>query len=621
VDKGENVKLILLGSPGAGKGTQSRLLETRYGVAQISTGDMLRAEVNAGTAIGLEARSLMDAGNLVSDDILIRMIAERIKQPDCIKGFILDGFPRTTRQADALDKMLHEHEIKLDAVIELTVDAAALVERIAGRFTCANCGEGYHDGFKQPSKAGVCEKCSGTEFIRRPDDNAETIHTRLKAYDAQTAPIIPYYREKGCLHSVDGMARMAEVEARIEAVLRKVKAVRVQEFAPAGETARKNEVRTSEATVTFKRTDLHDYISTASEIIEEARAGRKFILVDDEDRENEGDLIVPAQFATPAVINFMATHARGLICLAMSRSRCESLGLSLMSQNNGSRHETAFTISIEARDGVSTGISAADRSRTISVAINPEMGRGDIVSPGHVFPLMARDGGTLVRAGHTEAAVDISRLAGLAPAGVICEIMNDDGTMARLPDLVAFAQRHKLKLGTIADLIAYRRRTEKLLKAVEHGEYIEPNGSRWRIVVYRNRVDGVEHIAFVMGELGGTDPVLVRMHAVDTMNDIMGGHHLASLRGAARMLATERRGVVVLIRESRPTAVSERVRSIMHPRPAQPALRDYGVGAQILVDLGVKNMILLSNHERTLVGLEGYGLNLVEQRGIERVYD
>ncbi|MFT4438961.1 3,4-dihydroxy-2-butanone-4-phosphate synthase [Caballeronia sp. 15715] len=377
----------------------------------------------------------------------------------------------------------------------------------------------------------------------------------------------------------------------------------------------------SKVASTIKREELHDCISSTSDIIEEARAGRMFILVDDEDRENEGDLIIPAQFATPDAVNFMAKHARGLICLAMTRSRCESLGLPLMNQFNGSRLETAFTVSIEAREGVSTGISAADRSRTISVAVDPQMGRGDIVSPGHVFPLMARDGGTLVRAGHTEAAVDISRLAGLAPAGMICEIMNEDGSMARLPDLVAFAQQHGLKVGTIADLISYRRRTEKLLEVVEHGEFTEPNGTHWRIVVYRNLVDQVEHVAFIIGDLGGGDPVLVRMHAVDTMSDIMGGHHLASLRGAARMLAAANRGVVVLIRESRPTAVSERVRFIMHPQPMESALRDYGVGAQILVDLGVKDMILLSNHERTIIGLEGYGLNLVKQHEIDRVYD
>jgi 3,4-dihydroxy 2-butanone 4-phosphate synthase/GTP cyclohydrolase II len=368
---------------------------------------------------------------------------------------------------------------------------------------------------------------------------------------------------------------------------------------------------------TLKAVSLHDYISSAAEIIDEARAGRIFILVDDEDRENEGDLIIPAQFATPDAVNFMAKHARGLICLAMTKSRCERLGLPMMSQANGSLHETAFTVSIEAKQGVTTGISAADRARTISVAINSEMGREDIVTPGHVFPLMARDGGTLVRAGHTEAAVDIARLAGLTPAGVICEIMNDDGTMARLPDLVAFAQRHNLKLGTIADLIAHRRRTEKLVKRVEQGVYASPHGGQWRVISYQNRVDQVEHVAFVMGDLSGDAPVLVRMHAIDTISDIMGGEHLFSLRGAMRMVVEERRGIVVLIRESRPNAVAECIRHMMQMSRAEPALRDYGIGAQILVDLGVKDMILLSNHERTIVGLEGYGLNVVEQRRIE----
>ena len=367
----------------------------------------------------------------------------------------------------------------------------------------------------------------------------------------------------------------------------------------------------------LKTAGLHDYISSAAEIIDEARAGRIFILVDDEDRENEGDLIIPAQFATPDAVNFMAKHARGLICLAMTKSRCERLGLSMMSPANGSRHETAFTVSIEAKEGVSTGISAADRARTISVAINSELGREDIVTPGHVFPLMARDGGSLVRAGHTEAAVDIARLAGLTPAGVICEIMNDDGTMARLPDLVAFAQRHNLKLGTIADLIAHRRRTEKLVKRVEQGVYASPHGGQWRVIAYQNLVDQVEHVAFIMGDPGEDAPVLVRMHAVDTISDIMGGEHLFSLRGAMRMVAAQKRGVVVLLRESRPNSVSERVRHMMHLSKTEPALRDYGIGAQILVDLGVRDMILLSNHERTIVGLEGYGLNVVEQRKIE----
>ena len=361
----------------------------------------------------------------------------------------------------------------------------------------------------------------------------------------------------------------------------------------------------------------HDAMSTTAELVAEAQRGRMFILVDDEDRENEGDLVIPAQFATPDAINFMAKHARGLICLAMTKSRVERLGLPLMSQANGSRHETAFTVSIEAREGVTTGISAADRARTIAVAINPELGREDIVTPGHVFPLMARDGGTLVRAGHTEAAVDIARLAGLTPAGVICEIMNDDGTMARLPDLVAFAQRHNIKLGTIADLISHRRRTEKLVKRTEQGTVPGPQGGMWRMVAYQSQVDHVEHLALVRGDLKGDEPVLVRMHAVDTISDLLGGTHLASLHGALASVAAAERGVVVLIRENRPNAVSERIRQLISGQHAEPALRDYGIGAQILVDLGVKDMILLSNHKRNIVGLEGYGLNVVEQRGIE----
>ncbi len=372
---------------------------------------------------------------------------------------------------------------------------------------------------------------------------------------------------------------------------------------------------------TLKTAGLHDYISSAAEIIEEARAGRIFILVDDEDRENEGDLVIPAQFATPDAINFMAKHGRGLICLALTKSRVEKLGIPLMSKANGTRHETAFTVSIEAKEGVTTGISAADRARTIAVAINPELGRDDIVTPGHVFPLMARDGGTLVRAGHTEAAVDIARLAGLTPAGVICEIMNDDGTMARLPDLVAYAQRHNLKLGTIADLIAYRRTTERLVKAVEQGMVRAPNGSNWRMIAYQSQVDQVEHLAMVMGDLSGDEPVMVRMHAVDTVRDVVGGKHLASLHGALEQIAVHGRGVMVLIRENWTTAVSESIRDLVANRKVAPTLRDYGIGAQILTDLRVKDMILLSNHKRTIVGLEGYGLNVVEQRAIEGTED
>jgi 3,4-dihydroxy 2-butanone 4-phosphate synthase/GTP cyclohydrolase II len=366
----------------------------------------------------------------------------------------------------------------------------------------------------------------------------------------------------------------------------------------------------------LKTAGLHDYISSSAEIIDEARAGRIFILVDDEDRENEGDLVIPAQFATPDAINFMAKHARGLICLAMTKGRCERLGLPLMSQANGSRHETAFTVSIEAREGVTTGISAADRARTIAVAINPELGRDDIVTPGHVFPLMAREGGTLIRAGHTEAAVDIARLAGLIPAGVICEIMNDDGTMARLPDLIAFAQRHNLKLGTIADLIAHRGRTEKLVKRKEAGLIADENGGTWRMMAYEDQIEHIEHMVLVKGDLSTREPVLVRMHAVDSISDIIGGLHLKTLHGAMAQIREAGRGVVVLIRESKVNAVSDRIRQLTNGVRPTPALRDYGIGAQILTDLGVRDMVLLSNHKRTIVGLDGYGINIVEQRGI-----
>jgi 3,4-dihydroxy 2-butanone 4-phosphate synthase/GTP cyclohydrolase II len=366
--------------------------------------------------------------------------------------------------------------------------------------------------------------------------------------------------------------------------------------------------------------ELSKYLSSAEELIEEARNGRMFILVDDEDRENEGDLVVPAQFATPDAINFMARHARGLICLALTRQRVQALGLPLMSRQNGTRHQTAFTVSIEAREGVTTGISAADRAKTVAVAINPESTREDITTPGHVFPLLAREGGTLVRAGHTEASVDIARKAGLTPAAVICEIMNDDGTMARLPDLVTFAQHHNLKLGTIADLIAHRRLTERLVRRVEESTYSHPAGGDWRAVVFANTVEYQEHLALVKGDVSGPEPVMVRMHAVDLLDDMTGSPHWIALHNAMHMIGNAGRGVLVLIREHRPTALAERVRLLAAgtPRP-QRELRDYGIGAQILLELGVKNMILLTNRRRTVIGLEGYGLNIVEQRPIPNI--
>ena len=365
--------------------------------------------------------------------------------------------------------------------------------------------------------------------------------------------------------------------------------------------------------------ELSKYLSSAEDIIEEARNGRMFILVDDEDRENEGDLVVPAQFATPDAINFMARHARGLICLALTGPRVEQLGLPLMSSQNGTRHQTAFTVSIEAREGVTTGISAADRAHTIAVAINPESTRDDITTPGHVFPLMAREGGTLVRAGHTEASVDIARKAGLYPAAVICEIMNDDGTMARLPDLVAFAQRHNLKLGTIADLIAHRRMTERLVRRVEESTYQHLAGGEWKALVYANTVEYQEHLVLVKGDVSGPEPVLVRMHAVDLLDDMTGSPHWIAQHNAMHMIARAGRGVLVLIREHRKTALAERVRQLGASTMPQPVLRDYGIGAQILLDLGIKNMILLANQRRTVIGLEGYGLNIVEQRPIPNI--
>jgi 3,4-dihydroxy 2-butanone 4-phosphate synthase/GTP cyclohydrolase II len=364
---------------------------------------------------------------------------------------------------------------------------------------------------------------------------------------------------------------------------------------------------------TAVRTSFAEFISPTEELVEEARRGRMFILVDDEDRENEGDLVIPAQFATPDAINFMARHARGLICLAMTQQRVDQLGLPLMAQSNGTRHQTAFTVSIEAREGVTTGISAADRARTVAVAINPELGREHIVTPGHVFPLVAREGGVLVRAGHTEAAVDFARLAGLNPSGVICEIMNDDGTMARMPDLVAFAQRHGLKLGTIADLIAYRRRTERLVRRVEDTVIAEAVGGQWRALVYASTVSHGEHLALVKGEIGGEAPVLVRMHAASLLNDIVAGRGIGELHGAMRMIAEAGRGVVVLLRDARAHDLSEQLR---RGREAAPELRDYGIGAQILADLGVTRMIRLSNHPRPIVGLEGYGIEVVETRPI-----
>ncbi len=363
----------------------------------------------------------------------------------------------------------------------------------------------------------------------------------------------------------------------------------------------------------------HAFLSTPEEIIDEARNGRMFILVDDEDRENEGDLVIPAQMATPEKINFMARHGRGLICLALTKKRVDELGLDLMSRHNGTRHETAFTVSIEARDGVTTGISAADRARTVAVAIDAGKDRDEIVTPGHVFPLIARDGGVLVRTGHTEAAVDVSRLAGLNPSGVICEIMNEDGTMSRMDDLVAFAQLHGLKIGTIRDLIAYRRRYDHLVEKRSEAMFASEWGGDWRALTYWNKATGTEQIALVKGRVDPTKPTLVRMHALSPFADIFGegGARGGLLRRSMELIGEEGAGVIVVINRPRSDAFTTAVkRRAGEAVPDMEELRDYGVGAMILTELGVHDMVLLTNTHHTLVGLDGYGLSIVGERAI-----
>jgi 3,4-dihydroxy 2-butanone 4-phosphate synthase/GTP cyclohydrolase II len=374
-----------------------------------------------------------------------------------------------------------------------------------------------------------------------------------------------------------------------------------------------------------------EFLSSIDDVIEDARQGRMFILVDDEGRENEGDLVMPAEKADAAAVNFMAKHGRGLICLTLPRQRVEQLGLSLMSAKNEARHQTAFTVSIEARDGVTTGISAADRARTIAVAIDPKKDRNDIVTPGHIFPLIAQDGGVLVRAGHTEAAVDVARMAGLNPAGVICEIMNDDGTMARLPDLVKFAQLHGLKVASIADLIAYRRRTERVIERIHESKINSRFGGEFKLFVYANKIEYAEHVALVKGDVTGEEPVYVRMHQVNMLADALGdmtvGQFFAGesrarggeLETAMKMIAAKGRGAIVIIREPTSTSLSRFLKERDGQALKKPIaeLRQYGVGAQILTDLGVKNITLLSNTKRTIVGLDGYGIRLAGQKPLE----
>ncbi|WP_106744776.1 3,4-dihydroxy-2-butanone-4-phosphate synthase [Yoonia maritima] len=362
--------------------------------------------------------------------------------------------------------------------------------------------------------------------------------------------------------------------------------------------------------------DWADAISKIEDIIEDARNGRMFVLVDHEDRENEGDLVIPAQMATPDAINFMATHGRGLICLTLPGSRIDALGLPLMASHNSSRHETAFTVSIEAREGVSTGISAHDRARTVATAIDASKGAADIATPGHVFPLRAREGGVLVRAGHTEAAVDISRLAGLNPSGVICEIMKEDGEMARLPDLVAFAHLHGLKIGTISDLIAYRRRHDNLVRVREVNQIQSEFGGNWEMRIYTDETQGAEHIALVKGDITTEEPVLVRMHALDPMLDVVGAGPTGrrnEFGDAMNAIAAEGRGALVLLRDLH-------MQIDLDEETSPQTLRQYGLGAQILSSLGLHKIELLTNSPLPkVVGLDAYGLEITGTRKISEI--
>ena len=362
-------------------------------------------------------------------------------------------------------------------------------------------------------------------------------------------------------------------------------------------------------------------LSSIEEIIEDASKGKIFILVDDEDRENEGDLCVLAEFATSETINFMAKYGRGLICLSLTRYQSDKLGLSLMERRNEGRFETAFTVSIEARKGVTTGISAADRALTIKTAINKDTSELDITTPGHVFPLIAKDGGTLIRAGHTEAVVDIAKLANINPSGVICEIMNDKGEMARLPELIIFAKTHDIKIGSISNLITYRRKNEVFIKRVSESVLNSKFGGDWRIIVYRNIIDNTEHMALVKGVIDSNASVLVRVHALDIMSDVLGDQKSqrsgSELSNAMLTIAKNKSGIIILIRDNSPKAMSKKIKQSINNSPFENSgIREYGVGAQILTDLGVKEMTILSNSKKNAVGLSGFGLSITDWKKI-----
>ncbi len=364
---------------------------------------------------------------------------------------------------------------------------------------------------------------------------------------------------------------------------------------------------------------MKKHLATIPEIIEEAKQGRMFILVDDEGRENEGDLVIPAAMCDAEKVNFMAKYGRGLICLTLSEERVRALNLPLMSMHNQSRHQTAFTVSIEAKSGISTGISAFDRAKTIKDAIDPNKGKEDIVSPGHIFPLKAEKGGVLVRAGHTEAATDIAMLAGLNPAGVICEIMNDDGSMARMPDLIKFAKQHKLKIATIADLIEYRRKNEKLIEVKERSQFISKNAGTFDLTIYKSKVDGVEHIALSKGKITKDKPTLVRMHHLNIFSDCLEdveNPRTGSLLKAMKKISKSENGVIVVIRQPNEAITHLLAAAQNEPKNKEQELRNYGTGAQILSDLGVTDMVLLTNAKKSVIGLEGYNLKI---RGYKKI--
>ncbi len=365
------------------------------------------------------------------------------------------------------------------------------------------------------------------------------------------------------------------------------------------------------------------FISSIEEIINDLQMGKMVIMVDDEDRENEGDLIIPAQKVDDKAINFMATHGRGLICLTLTEKRVQELNLPLMSQNNDTRDTTAFTISIEAKEGVTTGISAQDRAITIQTAINSNKTKNDIMSPGHVFPLVARDGGVLVRAGHTEASVDLSRLAGLVPAGVICEIMNDDGTMARIPDLIKFSERHNIKIGKIVDLIAYRRQKDNFLNKSYESKITLKSGEDFDIKIYESSFDKTEQIVLSKGEIDDGNPILVRVHVTDYFENLLGdyGSNDESLRKSIKEISKEGRGILILVRDSGSSAISQlaalqddKSKDEKNVQEEKSELRIFGMGAQILSELGVKKMILLTNTDWKFIGLEAYNIEIIETR-------